>query len=203
MMLLDMNDILRQSYSLGTAIILSILVFLTYKIIYDTDNYKKKFNILLVILIFITTMIISLIKSSLMTSLGLLGIISIVRFRVKLKDYRDIGFLLWSITIGIAIGTENYLLGIIYSILISLILLVSNISLKNLKQKNIFIIRDKKIKQEKLERFLIKEGIEFRLVLKNKYDSYEEYIYQLETKKIKKIKEKIITNFEYEFIKFV
>ncbi|WP_308009010.1 hypothetical protein, partial [uncultured Fusobacterium sp.] len=67
----------------------------------------------------------------------------------------------------------------------------------------IFIIRDKKIKQEKLERFLIKEGIEFRLVLKNKYDSYEEYIYQLETKKIKKIKEKIITNFEYEFIKFV
>ncbi|WP_279119473.1 DUF4956 domain-containing protein [Fusobacterium varium] len=202
-MLLDMNDILKQSYSLGTAIILSILVFLTYKIIYDTDNYKKKFNILLVILIFITAIIISLIKSSLMTSLGLLGIISIVRFRVKLKDYRDIGFLLWSITIGIAIGTENYLSGIIYSILISLILLVSNISLKNLKQKNILIIRDKKVKQEKLEKFLVKEGIAFKFVLKNQYDNYEEYIYQLETKKIKKIKEKIITNFEYEFIRFI
>ena len=138
-----------------------------------------------------------------MTSLGLLGIISIVRFRVKLKDYRDIGFLLWSITIGIAIGTENYLSGIIYSILISLILLVSNISLKNLKQKNILIIRDKKVKQEKLEKFLVKEGIAFKFVLKNQYDNYEEYIYQLETKKIKKIKEKIITNFEYEFIRFI
>lgn len=200
----EVSKLLGLCTSIVIIVILSYIIFFTYKKIYSSDNYNSKFCVLLIILIVITTMIINLIERSLMTSLGLLGLISIVRFRVKLKDFREIGFLLWAIAMGVAIGTENYVIGISYSIMISLLFLYFNRKIQRYYIGNILVIRSENISTRKLEDYFLKEGINYILTSEKKEVEYKEYIYHIYSeKKVKKLLEKLNKEFQFDYVKFI
>ena len=98
---IDINSIIQNAQtpkfiiqSIIMTIVFSAIIYYTYKLSYDTLNYNKKFNITLVMIAFISTVLMDLIQSNLAISLGMLGSLSIVRFRTNIKDYRDIGFIL-------------------------------------------------------------------------------------------------------------
>lgn len=111
--------------SLGMALILAMFMLGTYRLANIKESYRPKFGVTLVTLAFISTVLMDLIQSNLALSLGMLGSLSIVRFRTNIKDPRDIGFIFWSMAIGMAAATQSYLIGIVGSLVLAVVMVFS------------------------------------------------------------------------------
>ena len=122
----------RMILALMVSSAISIYIFFVYRIITKSAFYSKSYNLTMAGMSIITTAIIVAMQSSLVVSLGMVGALSIVRFRTAIKDPMDLLFLFWSIGIGIITGTELYLLGVILSAFVTLLLLTLDyIPIKN------------------------------------------------------------------------
>jgi hypothetical protein len=104
--------------------LVGMFIYYMYKKTYQGVLYQKSFNVSLVLAAVVTCLIIMTISGNLVLSLGMVGALSIVRFRTPVKDSMDLIFLFWAISTGIANGVGYYNLSIIGSFLISLILLL-------------------------------------------------------------------------------
>ena len=116
--LLDMALTLALAFGLG------MFIFLVYKKTYSGVMYSSSFGGTLVALTMITAMTILAVTSNVVLSLGMVGALSIVRFRTAIKEPMDIAFLFWSIGAGIILAAGMIPLAIIGSVCIGLILLV-------------------------------------------------------------------------------
>jgi len=105
--------------SLAFALLLSGVMFMTFKKIHTKMSYDENYNIMLVMLAIVSTMLMQLIQSNLALSLGMLGSLSLVRFRTNIKDPRDIGFVFWAMGIGLSSASSAFFIGIIGSILLA------------------------------------------------------------------------------------
>ncbi len=108
--------------ALGIAFIVSIYIFYTYRIITRRTFYSKNFNISLIAMCVLTAAIILTIQSSVVVSLGMVGALSIVRFRTAVKDPMDLVFLFWSIAVGIMCGAGISQVAILVSLLVTVAL---------------------------------------------------------------------------------
>lgn len=118
---LNLNTILLNN---SVTVIIALFVMLTYRLTYSGTAYSKKFTVSLGMLTIITTMIMSVISNNIALSLGLVGALSIIRFRTPVKDTRDMTFIFWGIAVGLACGVSQYLLAAVSSVVIFLFLLV-------------------------------------------------------------------------------
>ncbi|NLO09449.1 MAG: DUF4956 domain-containing protein [Clostridiales bacterium] len=107
--------------SLLAAYVCGMIIYFVYKHFYKGVLYSHNFNILLVLVSMITAFIVLTISSNIVLSLGMVGALSIVRFRTAVKDPLDVGFLFFAISIGITCGASLYLMSFVSTILISLI----------------------------------------------------------------------------------
>ena len=105
--------------ALGTTLVLSLYIFFCYRFITRRTFYSKNFNLSLIALSLITSAVILTIQSSLVVSLGMVGALSIVRFRTAIKDPMDLVFLFWSISIGIICGAGMAEIAILASLLLT------------------------------------------------------------------------------------
>ncbi len=105
------------------ATILGIYIFFIYRLVCKKTFYSKSFAISLVAVAIITSIIILAIKQSIVISLGMVGALSIVRFRTPVKEPIDLVFIFWAIAIGIICGANLYEVAIMGSIMITIILL--------------------------------------------------------------------------------
>lgn len=136
---MSIQDILKKSFLSQfdsdistTSIVLSLLVaaaiatyiFAVYRIVCRKAFYSKSFAISLPVISMITASIIMTIQSNAVISLGMVGALSIVRFRTAVKDPMDLAFLFWSISVGIICGAGLYELGIEASLLITIVMLL-------------------------------------------------------------------------------
>ncbi|VDN47633.1 conserved membrane protein of unknown function [Petrocella atlantisensis] len=103
---------------------LGLMIFYVYKMTFTGVMYSASFGVSLIAMTLITTLIILAVTSNIILSLGMVGALSIVRFRTAVKESLDIAFLFWSISIGIVTGAGLIPLGIIGSIFISIVLLI-------------------------------------------------------------------------------
>lgn len=119
-------DISASSVIMALAItaVISLYVFLIYRVVTRKTFYSKNFNISLVGVAMITTAIIVTIQSSVVVSLGMVGALSIVRFRTAIKDPMDLMFLFWSISTGIICGAGFAEFAVILALAITIILLI-------------------------------------------------------------------------------
>ncbi len=92
------------------AMALAFFVMFTYKITYSGTAYSRKFNLTLGSITIITTMIMSIISNNVALSLGMVGALSIIRYRTAVKDVRDASFIFWAIALGIGCGVSQYTL---------------------------------------------------------------------------------------------
>ena len=115
--LLDMLLTLVLSFGIG------LFIFLIYKKTYQGVMYSASFGTTLVALTMITSAVILAVTSNVVLSLGMVGALSIVRFRTAIKDPLDIAFLFWSIGAGIILAAGMIVLAVISSVVIGLILL--------------------------------------------------------------------------------
>jgi len=102
----------------------ALFIFLVYRKTYAGVLYSREFNVTLIIVSMVVAVIMLGISRNLALSLGMIGALSIVRFRSAIKDPKDITFLFWSISVGIVNGVQLYKLSIISSIVIGLLLIV-------------------------------------------------------------------------------
>lgn len=117
-------SILDMAIALALAFGLGMFIFLVYKKTYQGVMYSSSFGTTLVVLTMITTMVILAVTSNVVLSLGMVGALSIVRFRTAIKEPLDIAFLFWSIAVGIVLAAGMIPLAVAGSVIIGIILLV-------------------------------------------------------------------------------
>lgn len=107
------------------ALIAAFFIMFTYKISYTGPAYSRKFNISIGSITIITAMIMSIISNNIALSLGMVGALSIIRFRTAVKDVRDATYIFWAIAAGIGCGVSQYALIVIGSAFLLLFLVLT------------------------------------------------------------------------------
>lgn len=159
---MDLN-FFNIAMALLAAYICGMIIFFVYKNFYRGVLYSHNFNILLVLVCMVTAFIVLTISSNIVLSLGMVGALSIVRFRTAVKDPLDIGFLFFAIAIGITCGANLYLMSFVCTIIISLIYILL---VKVKYQTNIFLLILKYDKESGDK--VLSEMTNLKYVLKNK-----------------------------------
>lgn len=117
-------SIVSVALTLAVTAVLGIYIYLVYRLVSRKAFYSKNFNISLVAMAMITAAIILAIQSSVVISLGMVGALSIVRFRTAVKDPMDLVFLFWSISVGIICGAGLYGMALMLSLCVTIIVLM-------------------------------------------------------------------------------
>lgn len=131
---MSFTDIFKQSFldgyasagiratpvALGLSCLFALYIFLVYRVMTRKTFYSKSFNISLAGVTVITTAIILTIQFSIVVSLGMVGALSIVRFRTAVKEPMDLMFLFWSISVGIICGAGITEIALILSIILTI-----------------------------------------------------------------------------------
>ena len=164
------------------SLILSMVIFLTYKITFSGVVYNRKFNISLVMLTLVTTMVMFVIGSDIALSLGMVGALSIVRFRTAIKDPRDTVYIFWSIGVGLSVGTGNYIVASIGSVFLLGVLSIFSFSGIGKEDRYILIIRGNREKEEEIMRCVFNSFKGSKLRAKNSIGDSMEIIYQIKIK---------------------
>ena len=135
---MSFNDIFKSSFldninavtvldmviALGPAFAIGVFIFVIYKKTFNGVMYSSGFGITLIALTMISTLVILAVTSNVVLSLGMVGALSIVRFRTAIKEPLDIAFLFWSIAVGIVLAAGMIPLAVIGSVFIGVILMV-------------------------------------------------------------------------------
>ena len=116
--------ILDMALTLALAFGLGVLIFFVYKKTYRGVMYSSSFGVTLIALTMITSQVILAVTSNVVLSLGMVGALSIVRFRTAIKEPLDIAFLFWAIAAGIILAAGMIPLAVIGSVIIGVILLL-------------------------------------------------------------------------------
>ena len=99
--------------TLAVAIALGLIIYVVYKKTFSGVMYSSSFNMSLLLMVVITSVIIMTISSNVVLSLGMVGALSIIRFRTVIKDPVDIMYLFWAISMGIIVGAHQYVFALI------------------------------------------------------------------------------------------
>ena len=132
------NDVFKSSFienvaevsfldvllAMAFACVIGAFIFFIYKCTFQGVMYSSGFGITLIGLTMVTTLVILAVTSNVVLSLGMVGALSIVRFRAAIKEPFEIVFLFWALAVGIVVGAGMLLLAVIGSIVIGLILIV-------------------------------------------------------------------------------
>lgn len=173
---MDFFDILNRAFASGYASgqisaltvltcsvctgIIALYIFMVYKYIRRNSFYNRNFNISMMAIAIITAAIILTIQSNVVVSFGMVGALSIVRFRSAIKDPLDLVFLFWSISTGIICGAGFAMVAVITSLIITIIVLL--ISLKpEIKDTLLLVINSNGYKSEESIEKIIKSNCDF------------------------------------------
>lgn len=147
--------------------LVGMFIFYIYKTTYQGVLYQRSFNISLVLAATVTSMIIMTISGNLILSLGMVGALSIVRFRTPVKDSMDLIFLFWAISVGIANGVGYFNISIVGSIMIAIFMLILTRSGKSVSDTFLLVIQ---LSDSSKEENILKEIMEHteKLSIKSK-----------------------------------
>ncbi len=127
--------------SLLVAFIAAIIITIIYKKTYTGVSYTKSFVLSIILLAMVTSLVIRTINSNLALSLGMVGALSIVRFRTAVKDPVDTIFMFWAITAGIMSGAGLYLITLIATLILGILYVISYSFTFKASKKYLLIIK--------------------------------------------------------------
>jgi uncharacterized membrane protein YhiD involved in acid resistance len=207
-----MKDVLRLILEQGTALsveeiilhiissgLIGIAIYISYWYTHIGTAYSKKFNVSLITLTVLTGTVMTVIGNNIALSLGMVGALSIVRFRTAIKDSRDTTYIFWAIIVGICCGVGDYLVASVGTIVVFIILLI----LGRVRNENriLLIIKAARNNETAIEKVVF-DYFHNKALLRVKNTSPEsiEFIYELSrrTYEITYKKEKSITQLLYE-----
>lgn len=204
---MQLGDILL---SLILAVILGLFIAFIYKETYEGVSFDNEFGRCLVGLCIITTFVILAVTNNVVLSLGMVGALSIVRFRAAIKEPIDIVFLFWSISVGIVLGAKMIGLAYIGSGLIGLVLYISankkgfdipymliiNMKDNEYEQECLKEIQKKSKKYKLKSKTITKDNVELMLEIRLKRDESTDFINDIS--KLKKVSNVVLLNYNGE-----
>lgn len=161
-------------------LLMASFMFVIYRICHDTLTYNKKFNITLMMLALISTVLLALIQNNPLLSLGVLGSLSICRIRTNTKDPRDLGFVFWALAIGIASAVGAFTAGIASSLIMGIVLVVFH-RLDQECEHQMMVVRGEKTQLELVQDLLHQSGVIVQS--KNVFTDTFELVYKLQLEK--------------------
>ena len=163
------------------AFIVAMIIYLTYKNTYTGVMYNPRFNVSLVMITMITTIVMVVIGSNISVSLGMVGALSIIRFRTAVKDPRDTAFIFWGVVSGLACGTQNYTIVLAGSIVICLVLFIFKKVVAS-DDKYLLIIKGNDLDTAVIDKFVEKNTKYYTCKGKYVKNSSVELIYDIKLK---------------------
>lgn len=148
---------------LGMSLVLGTYIFIVYRFISKQAFYSKQFNISLAVLPIIVAAIILAIQSSIVISLGMVGALSIVRFRTAVKDPLDLIFLFWSISVGIICGAGLSEIALMASLIITVVILVLD-NINMVRAPKLLVVNLKGIEKEEEVLAIVKKESKYSKV---------------------------------------
>ncbi|MEG1931119.1 MAG: DUF4956 domain-containing protein [Anaerovorax sp.] len=171
----------QVAFHILAAVIIGLAVYISYWISHTGTVYSKKFNVSLIMLTVLTATVMTVIGNNVALSLGMVGALSIVRFRTAIKDSRDTAYIFWAIVGGICCGAGDYMIATIGSTAIFILLLILG-RVKNDNRILLIIRADRNVEMEV-------EGTVFQVFqrtakmrVKNTTPESTEYIYEISRK---------------------
>jgi len=166
------------------AFLLSLFVFFIYKLTSKDVIYSKKFNISMSLMSIITAAIVLSMQSNITVSLGMVGALSIVRFRTAIKEPRDLLFLFWSISNGIIVGAQIYSISVVLAIVLGIAMIFYDI-IPEKKLPYLLVIYFKGVNPYTVEIILDSYKLKYKLKSENLSSKESSYIYELRNVKNK------------------
>ena len=196
--------------ALAISFVIGLFIFFVYKKTFTGVMYSAGFGISILAMTLITTLVILAVTSNVILSLGMVGALSIVRFRTAVKEPLDIAFMFWAISAGIVIGAGLIPLAIIGSIVIGVILyffvnkkskdtpyiIVLNLENGNTEKEAMYLIGENTKKHLVKAKTVSKDGIELTVEVRLKSDSTELLNYLL---KIKGVSNAVLVSYNGEY----
>ena len=127
-------------------------IFLSYWITHSGTSYSRKFNITLLTLTILTATVMTVIGNNIALSLGMVGALSIIRFRTSIKDSRDTIYIFWTIIVGICCGVGDYVVAGVGSSVVFLVLLLFGRGRS--ENRMLLIIRAQRDREEEIRKIL-------------------------------------------------
>lgn len=179
-LLVNQGDMSWQSITLNIvmAFLLGLMIFVSYMISHRGTIYSRKFNVSLVVLTVLTATVMTVISNNIALSLGMVGALSIVRFRTSVKDTRDTIYIFWTIIVGICCGVQNFFVAAMGSSMVFVVLLVLG-SIRS-DSRVLLIVRGSRSIESKVEAFVYKNFMRKAILrVKNTTKTSIEYIYEI------------------------
>ncbi len=171
-------DLRTIALRMAMAAVIAFFIYLSYRLSHQGSIYSKKFNVSLMALTTITTAVMIVIGNNIALSLGMVGALSIVRFRTAIKDSRDTIYIFWAIVAGICCGAGDFMVGAWGSAFTFLVLLIFG-RIKN-DDRLLLIVRASRTSEEKIEALIFQYySRKANLRVKNTTPDSVELIYEL------------------------
>ncbi len=186
---LSLIDIITN---LTVATAIAFAIYISYWYTHVGTAYSRKFNVSLITLTILTATVMAVIGNNIALSLGMVGALSIVRFRTAIKDSRDTTYIFWAIVVGIGCGSGDFLVAGVGSIVVFIILLFLGRVTNN--QRLLLIIKAQRSSEMNVEGTVFKQfNKKAFLRVKNTTDESIEWIYELSRKDYQKEEKKELT----------
>lgn len=167
---------------------LGIFIYVSYMITHKGTIYSKKFNVSLVVMTVLTGTVMTVIGNNIALSLGMVGALSIVRFRTAIKDSRDTIYIFWTVIAGICCGVGDYLVAAIGSVVTFLVLLIFGL-IKN-DNRMLVIIRGSRSRQSNIQAHMF-SAFKRKAILRvrNTDEDTVEFIYEISADQLRRVEE--------------
>ena len=195
---MGINNIIKNSFlnnftdtiSLSTVIttgemslLFAFVVYIVYLLTCDKTIYSKKFNVAMSLMTVITSALVMAMQANIVISLGMVGALSIVRFRTAIKEPKDLLFLFWSISNGIIIGAGLYSIVCVLAVVISIALIVFEL-IPARRKSMLLVVNLMTIESEHvIEKELKRHNVKFRVKSRNVFRDKADIMYEISTKK--------------------
>lgn len=171
--------------------VIAVYIFFVYKMVTKSAFYFKSFNVSMAIISVVTAGIILAMQSSIVISLGMVGALSIVRFRTAIKDPMDLLFLFWSIGTGIICGAGLYKIAIILAVLVTIGILILDMLPLKVSPYLLIINADSKEIEDPVIAMVKEMGGSYKMKSKNITKNGMDLILEVKTKNDKELVNRI------------
>lgn len=181
--------------TLAVAFVFSLIIFYVYKLTCDNVVYSKKFNVTMSLMTLVTAAVVMSMQANVIVSLGMVGALSIVRFRTAIKEPKDLLFLFWAISNGIIIGAGVYSIVCVLAVVLTVGLLIFD-KLPGNKIPYLLVVSFWDFDTEnKISKLLDENKVKYRVKSRNATSKKIDIIYELSGDKMNEIL-KDISEFE-------
>lgn len=174
-------------------LLLAVYEFLVYRFVSHRSFYNKSFNITIAILPFFISTIILCLQSNIIITLGTIGALAIIRFRTAVKDPVDMLYLLWSVYVGIICGCQLFEVGVLTSIIVTVVLIV----LENVKfgrKPYVLILHSEEDVEDNITSLFKKQKMSYKIKSRNYTNKGYDYAIEFTLKDVKELQKELSSN---------